>query len=267
MPNGPAGFVSFSDYLGLNDEDGKLMLERALAKGDGMNPDQIRATSEKHLNSARDAGEDGKDGGVYESTGEATRKGLASYGQFMQSLKDPELRQALLAKAYGANVSQFDSMLMESGSGGRRLAQAGKDFDSLRSEVGERGMVADNRKAESARLTGQYKANEAADIQRRQGEEDAREEERLAKAWLGPGFARMGTTSHGGSDPNPRDERGGEIAGRYAREARWQDAAGKKIDEARKPDVDFNILGYHPNTAYQRGQSWSEYYAANKRKK
>ena len=101
MP-GPSNFISFADYLGINEEAGQQMAERTLENSNGgMTPQQMQEMAEKHYASARNAGDSDKDGGVYKNTYETTQQGLASYSAFMKGMNDPAARRATMEKAYG----------------------------------------------------------------------------------------------------------------------------------------------------------------------
>ncbi len=111
----PSSFVSFADYLGLNDEDGQLMLEKTLAPAEKMRDDAQGAMEEQNsVANTWSAGE------KFDAAEEKARAGLASYGEYMQGMSDPAARQALMEKVYGkSSVSRFDEALM---GGNNRLA-------------------------------------------------------------------------------------------------------------------------------------------------
>lgn len=134
----PSNFVSFADYLGLNEEAGNQMADRTLAQGDALRSEAEAATAARF--SAAKGGRES-----YEASGERERKGLASYGEFMGSLNDPGKRKALMEKVYGKGaVSALDSALMR-GAGGGRLDAAQDEGEAVFRRAEEAGIRNDNR--------------------------------------------------------------------------------------------------------------------------
>ena len=108
----PSNFVNFSDYLGLNDEAGNQMFDRIGGEGARLRDDVYGA-----IDAQENAG--GRDGvAAFEVAGERTRKGLASYGEYMAALRDPARRQELMEKTYGkGSVSALDAALTQAATG------------------------------------------------------------------------------------------------------------------------------------------------------
>lgn len=169
----PSNFVSFADYAGLNQQAGQQMLDRATSGAGKLRADAVSA-SDAHYNAARAAG-NGETGGVaeFERTGEQARKGLASYGEFMQSLRDPGARQALMEKTYGKGaVSALDSALAGSAGAGQ-IANGQRDARQLGTQLEGRDIDADaRRQMYSAQSAAQTKENArgAAERARRRAE-------------------------------------------------------------------------------------------------
>ncbi len=179
----PNSFVSFADWLGLNNEAGQEMLQRTSAGGQKLRADAMSA-SDAHYAASRGAGEGGAGAQAqYDRTGEATRKGLASYGEFMQGMADPGARQALMEKTYGRGVTRFDSLLAGAAGGGQ-LAKDQQQFQTDRSNIEARGMDADQRRDRYSAQTADRKAGEAQDLARRQTEADVREKDRLGRKYF-----------------------------------------------------------------------------------
>ncbi len=155
-------YVSFADYLGLNDESGRAMLEKTLEGGQGQ-LDGIQRSADAQLGAAGGAGRGqaaGRGGRTaYDTSGEAVRTGLASYGEFMKGMNDPAARQALMEKTYGKGaVSWLDSALA-GGSGG--LARAGESFGKFSRDIGAVGARASQRKGDVERIEADYAADAA----------------------------------------------------------------------------------------------------------
>lgn len=135
----PTGYVNFADFLGLNDEAGQEMLKRTTERGGALR-DEVYAANENRDNLARGGAE------AFASGGERVRQGLASYGKFMASLRDPAKRQALMEEVYGKGaVSVLDTALMGNSSrtadaiaSGEADLKEAQRYSKLR---GERGAV------------------------------------------------------------------------------------------------------------------------------
>ena len=156
----PSSFTSFQDYLGLNDEAGQQMLDKSMGEGDKLRAGAV-AASDAHYNAARASGE-GRVGGeeAYQRTGEQARKGLASYGEFMQGMADPAARQTLMEKTYGkGSISALDSAVTGA-SGGGRVADGRKEFQRLQIQLEDRDMRADARKKNYANQTAMQSAED-----------------------------------------------------------------------------------------------------------
>ena len=166
----PESFVSFADYLGLNSGAGQQMLDRTMEGGNKLR-DEAEAASQAHYGAARAAG-NGEAGGeaAYARTGEQARKGLASYGEFMKGLKDPEARQVLMEKVYGKGaVSRWDAALM-GGEGSGRIAQGQKDYQGMQTRFEGRDIDADARKGRYAAQTAAQNAEQVRSDQQRAAE-------------------------------------------------------------------------------------------------
>lgn len=159
----PSNYVSFADYLGLNDEAGQQMLSRTMEGSDKLRSEAEAATAAR-FNAAK--------GGTaaYEASGERERKALASYGDFMAGLSDPAKRQAMMEKAYGKGaVSALDSAFAGAAGGGR-ISAGQQDAQGMRRAAESSGIRDANRANQYQRMGDQQAANEksyAADLQRR----------------------------------------------------------------------------------------------------
>ena len=154
----PENFVSFQDFLGLNDEAGREAMARLLASRTGDNSlEGIQKNSDAHYRSARDAGYDGTGGkgSEYQQTGDAALAGLTSYGDFMKSMGDPALRQAALEKVFGGRANAMDSALTGAAGAGQLDATRGQ-FNDLRHNV-------DNRMVDAGNRFSEYKRRRASD--------------------------------------------------------------------------------------------------------
>lgn len=174
----PSNFVSFADYLGLNQEAGNQMTDRTLAQGDTLRDEAYGAVN------ARDAmAKDGAE--AFESGGERVRKGLASYGEFMKGMQDPAYRQTLMEKVYGkGTVSALDSALVTSTGGGRigagvADAAEAQRYGTLRGERGaSNASMADQNRSQDSEFDASQAAKRAAHqkamLQRDVNDENAR---------------------------------------------------------------------------------------------
>lgn len=166
--SGPEDFVSFGDYLGLNDEAGQAMLKRTMAEqSPGMGIDRLRQLSEAHYNQAGDVGIGGD--AAYQRTGDALKKGMASYGEFMKGMNDPAARQALMEKTYGKGAtSAFDSALAGSNSTANEQAQ----FDSAQRDINSQSQNADIRRDYWKKNESDFQEGQKRDNARRQANYD-----------------------------------------------------------------------------------------------
>ncbi len=173
----PNGFVSFADYLGLNDEAGDQMAQRALGSRAGELGD-IQATADAHFKTSHDAGA-GVNVGEWNRLGEATRTGLASYAEFMEGMQDPAKRQALLEKTYGRGaVSWLDSAVAGAGRGGGQIRGAQQSFDKFGREVDQQEHVTNQEWSNAARAKTQGDARDLAARNARQAEVDRQQAQR-----------------------------------------------------------------------------------------
>ncbi len=164
MPNrDPENFVSFSDYMGLNDQAGKDAMARLMASktGTDADPEKVRANALAHEGMAQEQGyganttqSDGNinpslagvtdvSGGAYDSTAAAASSGLTAYGDFIKAAGDPQARQAAMAKLYGGNFNALDSDVAGTG-GGAQVAAEKANAGDLASFVNRRMEGADN---------------------------------------------------------------------------------------------------------------------------
>ena len=133
-------FVSFADYLGLNDEAGQQMLNRSMEQGNKLRG-EADAAGQAHANFAKEAGSPGGEA-QFQRSGEVARSALASYGEFMQGMADPAARQALMEKTYGKGaVSALDSALA-----GSRGVNTSKEFDAYSRDAEKLNVRADERR-------------------------------------------------------------------------------------------------------------------------
>ncbi len=163
--SGPEDYVNFADYLGLNNEAGQDMLNRTVQ---GNQPkgglDDVRKLSQSQYDMAGDtsAGSDAN----YARVGDAARKGLAAYGDFMKGMNDPAYRQALMEKTYGRGaVSALDSAM--AGTGGMDAQQ--QQFKDTERDVNRQGMDADIRRSGFKQNEKDFQEGQARDAARRQG--------------------------------------------------------------------------------------------------
>ena len=117
--SGPEDFVSFDDYLGLNQGAGEAMSNQLMSEGDKLR-DEARAATDARFAAAK-GGSD-----AYAASGQRETKALTSYGDFMQKMKDPAARQAAMAKVFGS-ANRFDAALTGAAGAGR-MAQGEADL-------------------------------------------------------------------------------------------------------------------------------------------
>ena len=133
----PSDFTSFADYLGLNDEAGRAMLERTKASHSG-DEQNIQNLAQTRLANDR--------AGYGRNTGDtrAIQGATASYGDFLKGMADPQARQALMEKVYGKGaVSGMDSLLGGAGDQNKaaqsRLSGLTEQSDQM-GKLGERAI-------------------------------------------------------------------------------------------------------------------------------
>lgn len=170
----PSTFVNWNDYLGLNEGVGETMANRTLEEADKLQAD-ARAAADARFGAARGAGETGNLK-AYEAAGEKSRKALASYGEFMQSLKAPAARQALMEKVYGkGSVSARDAAMMGA-QGAGRIQSEQRDFNKAQGYAEERDIAAGGRYSDAKRRTAaaaEEKARYEAGLQATQDRREA----------------------------------------------------------------------------------------------
>lgn len=125
MP-GPENFAAFQDYLGLNQGAADDMRSQVDASYTGPREEQLATLEQNHVNdagafgsasqtvddSAHGTSPYSRAGAQYAQSGEAVRKGVASYSEFLSGMSDPAKRQALMEKTYGKGaVSALDTAL------------------------------------------------------------------------------------------------------------------------------------------------------------
>lgn len=159
----PNSFVNFSDYLGLNEGAGEEMRAKMDAGYTGPREEQLTALEQQHFH---DAG--ANDPAQYATSGEAVRKGLASYGEFLQGMADPTARQALMEKTYGKGaVSALDAAI----AGGTSGAKA--QINKVQSQAEDYGQRADQRLADTTKGNAMTAAYNKTELGRRQAVADA----------------------------------------------------------------------------------------------
>lgn len=241
----PSNFVSFADYLGLNEEAGQQMLDRTMAPGAKLR-DEAMAATDARFSAAKGGAES------YEKSGERERKGLASYGRFMKSLNDPADRQRLMEEVYGKGaVSALDSALV-TGAGAGRLDAAQKEGQGVFRRAEEAGIRNDERAAAYEKQRVGYEQQDASEKARRQANYDNQQamkkkraiddENRRIDSWASSSSGYYGNAYRpdqevGGDwfganpfDPNPREtarekERRGLAAREQATGRKWKAGA------------------------------------------
>ncbi len=155
MPNrDPENFVSFNDFMGLNDQTGQDAMAKLLASKNGTeaDPAKIEEMAKAHRRMAFDQGygvdaqqNDGSgvmamngmtdpSGGTYGSTADAATNGLASYGSFIKDMGSEQSRQLALQKLYGGRATALDSSLVGAAGSGQ-LSDANKGYGELSKTV------------------------------------------------------------------------------------------------------------------------------------
>lgn len=130
----PTGYVNFADFLGLNDEAGKSMLDSQMSE-----LERLRQAREAASDARFTAAKHGAD--AYAASGERERAALSSYGDFMKKMNDPKGRMELMEQTYGkGRVSALDAALAGAGSGAARIRDAQKGFEDAQHDAESRGI-------------------------------------------------------------------------------------------------------------------------------
>jgi hypothetical protein len=155
----PSSFVGWDEYMGLNQGVGDSMSEGLDAQGNKLRSAAVDAGN-AHYGAARNGG-----AAEFARTGEQARKGLASYGEFMQGMRDPAARMALMEKTYGkGSVSALDSAMV-----GNR---GPNDFSKVQNQMESQSMRADERQGAYAKMNATSDAAMAQDKANRQAASD-----------------------------------------------------------------------------------------------
>lgn len=179
----PENFVSFDDYMGLNDSAGQDAMAKLLASkaGTESDPEKIRQMAQMHNQMAGEAGYGGlggagtdPTGGAYANTQSAATSGLASYSDFIKGLDDPQARQAALQKSFGGRASALDSMVAGNAGAGE-LIDARQGLGQLSSYVSGKFDSADQNFNEGKNSRMYMDKWEAQNLANRQAAEIARE--------------------------------------------------------------------------------------------
>lgn len=149
--SGPEDFVSFDDYLGLNQGAGEAMSNQLMSEGDKLR-DEARAATDARFAAAK-GGSD-----AYAASGQRETKALTSYGDFMQKMKDPAARQAAMAKVFGS-ANRFDAALTGAAGAGR-MAQGDADLRGAQDYSKNAAARDVGRAAEYDRMAGLYAQQE-----------------------------------------------------------------------------------------------------------
>ena len=254
----PSNFVNFSDYLGLNDEAGNQMFDRIGGEGARLRDDVYGA-----IDAQENAG--GRDGvAAFEVAGERTRKGLASYGEYMAALRDPARRQELMEKTYGkGSVSALDAALTQAATGtagkmgAMRADQTEVDrFAKLRGERGLQNAQSTDayRKADAeydAVLAEKRAAHKKAMDQRAVDDEDARVDDWVRNSGDGDGYSATGNARD--YDPNAMISGGSSMGWDLMKNPLGQamNAPVKARDAARK-----GMAGWEAGKNSYAGRKW-----------
>lgn len=145
--SGPEDFVSFDDYLGLNQGAGEAMSNQLMSEGDKLR-DEARAATDARFAAAK-GGSD-----AYAASGQRETKALTSYGDFMQKMKDPAARQAAMAKVFGS-ANRFDAALTGAAGAGR-MAQGDADLRGAQHYAEEAGIRNEPRAGQYDAMRQQY---------------------------------------------------------------------------------------------------------------
>lgn len=166
--SGPEDFISYADYAGLNEGEGQRMLEEAMKRqltGDA-SPEQIQQNAMNQYYAG------GQEGSGFDDYGKRVQQGMASYGEFVEAMRDPAKRQALLEKVYGGWATGLDSSLVGGQTGGLRqnLHNFANGIDQLQGRALEHKKLWDNDRAAYAQQKYFYDQDQAKKKARRDAE-------------------------------------------------------------------------------------------------
>ncbi len=232
----PSQFVSFADYLGLNQDAGQSMTDRAVGDyHDGKSLDDITKLSDQNLAYANNTQ---KDGGVYGSTKEAVRTGLTSYGDFLKRMSTPEGRQSLMEDTYGkGHVSALDAAI-SGNSGG--LDAANDKFKQTSSYAAQTGNRADIRRADQTQQDARYAENAAFEKKQAQQRYDTQQAATNAQTLARKNaIAGLGEGSAFDKNGIRYDENGGR------HDVMWDTQRAAKNMGFKNPDGTYNWASYN----------------------